>query len=269
MKKLAILALAIVGFASIAATCVIRNATLTDIDGDLTYGAEMLNETGAEIRNHRFKVAFISNDNQVVETFTVDGCFRSLQSDASDFFSAKSDDNDSKKVLARLEGPLTFGDVAAGDFDITNVKVTRNGKNLVVTGRIENDGPDDIEDARVCVIVYNDDDEVVVTQRDNTTFDLDNGQSANFIIDNLKVADDNNDTDHVSVGVDGINVDENDAPTDPVIDDNIAVVKCAAATNTPASTTPTNTATVTSTPTSTSTPVAATPTRTSTPDDAC
>ena len=126
MKKLALLALAGISLIFIAATCVIKGATVTVIDGDVWYAAEMENETQADILNHKFAVGFIEGQSAVA-TKTVDGCLRSLQAGASDFFSANStlDENDVDTAVSRLVGPLTFGEVVNGDIAFSNVVVTR------------------------------------------------------------------------------------------------------------------------------------------------
>lgn len=277
MKKLALLALAAIGLLSIAAAgeCVLLGVTVTEINGKMYYAAEIRNDTTANMLNHKFAVGFIDASNGLAATKTVDGCLRSWQAGASDFFSANSNLGKTKVKtgLSRPVGPLTFGQVVNGDLTFTNIRATRNNETLVVTGRVTNADNDDLEDVRVCVVVRNNDGDVTVTERDNDTFDLNSNAAANFSI-TVDVPDDNSDVDEVDLWADATNKDESDDVTEPQSDLGTNVSECAAATNTPTRT-PTGTATptATNTPTATSTATAtATNTAvpaTSTPDDAC
>lgn len=253
MKKWAFLALALVGLASIAATCRITNDARTEIDGDEHYGAEMVNETGANILNHRFRVAFIGNDNQILTNVVVDGCLRSMQAGESNFFSADSNRNPSqvKAVLARLEGPLTFGDVVNGDIEISGISAVRTGESLVVTGTITNEDNDELENARVCVVVINDSGDIVVTARDNDTFNLDPDEAGNFSV-TITVPNESDDVDRVEVLVDAINADEDDRVTEPQSAGEDVRTATPTVTGTPLTSTATPTATLT--PTATPTP---------------
>jgi hypothetical protein len=114
-----------------------------------------------------------------------------------------------------------------------------------------------MEDSRVCIVVLNEDHEVVLAQRDNNQYDLDDGETADFSV-TLVVPDDTEDVTHVRVLVDAINADEDDRPTEPQV---VTKVDVSTATPTPTAT-PTNTSTATPTPTQTST---STPTATNTP----
>lgn len=269
-KKLALLVLAVAGLASIAATCVFRNDATTDIGGDAVYGAEVRNETGANFLGHRFVVAFLNDDLEVMKVQTVEGCLRSLQANATNFFSADSgeDFDDVEVVLRRLalDSSLKVGTTVDGKMIISDQEATRNGDELVVTGNIENDSGDDLEDVRVCVVVYNDDDDVQVVARDNNLYDLDDGDDVNFSI-TLEVSDDDDDTHLVDIWADAINADEDDGVTKPQSKLGVAIEECdPAATNTPTPGAGTDTATATNTPTATTTP----PTATNTPvDSAC
>ena len=259
MKKLLLLGLAIAALTSVAATCVIRNASVTSIGGDAHYAAEMDNETEADILNHRFRVAFIE-DGQVVANVVVDGCLRSLQSGSSNFFSADSneDEDNVDTAVSRLEGPFSFGEVANGNLTITDVEVTRDGDLLRVTGTITNDDNDDLEDVRACAVVYNEDGQIIVVQRDNDSPDLDEDQNYGFSID-VTVPDDADEVDHVSVWADALNGNQ---PTQPEGSEDHDVDVCTTPTATPTGTlTP-----ATSTPTATNTSTAVTPTNTPIPD---
>lgn len=272
MKKLAVLLLGIAGLASIAATCVIKNIALTEIDGHMHFAAEMENGTTADILNHKYKVAFVNNAGTVVATKTVDGCLRSLQAGTSDFFSADSGKSESqvKAALARIEGPLTFGEVVNGELTFSNVKVTRDGEDIVVAGNVKNTDDDDLENVRVCAVVTDEDDKIIVVARDNNDYDLDKNDSQDFVI-NLSAPDDVDLSKHVDLWADATNADEGDDVTEPQSKLNNNVEECPTptktatpVTNTPtASNTPPATNTATATPTGTLTP-ANTPTNTPT-----
>jgi hypothetical protein len=248
MKKLLVTGvLAVAALASIAATCVVRNVSLEEIDGDAIYGAELKNETTVDFLGHRFVVAFLDDDLDVIETRTVNGCLRSLQANTSNFYSATySDDPDDVEVaLSRiaLDGSLEVGQTAPGDLELSDVEAVRDGETLTVTGTITSDESDDLEDVRACVVVYNEDGGVLRVQRDAETFDMEDGDSNGFTIE-VTVPDDDELVDHVSVWVDGINVDEDDTPSEPVGKEDVDV-DIAEATPTP---TATATATATATP---------------------
>jgi hypothetical protein len=263
VKKLAFLTMAAASIVFMAATCVIVGATVTEIDGDMHYAAEMQNETTANILSHKFAVGFIDSSYGLATSKTVDGCLRSLQAGASDFFSADSTLSKSKvkTAVSRLVGPLTFGTTTNGKLTFSNIVITRNGDQLRVTGRVTNSDVDDMLDVRVCLVVRNNADDVVVTQRDNNLLDILNGAFANFSVD-VTVPDSTSTTKTVDVWADALNKDDSNQVTDPKSKLDNTVTVCAA-TNTPTNTatpitstaTPTNTATSTPTPTITNTPV--------------
>lgn len=251
-KRLAVLVLGIAALSAFAGTCVIKNTSLTEVNGKDHFGGEIRNETGANFLAHKVVVAFLDKNNNLLETKTVDGCLRSLQANSSDFFSAKStkDPDDVTKTLSRIDFPsLRVGDVVNGDLSLTDVDAVRDGETLTVTGTIESNENDDLENVRVCVVVYNDDNQVVVVQRDDDDYDMQDNDTQAFSVD-VTVPDDDNDVDHVSVWVDATNADEDDTPTEPQVEDDIDVTE---ATSTPTST-GTATPTATNTPTATPTP---------------
>jgi hypothetical protein len=267
MKKLALLAMAGISLAFIAATCVIKGATVTVIDGDVWYAAEMENETQADILKHKFAVGFIEGRNAVA-TKTVDGCLRSLQGGASDFFSASSGrvKNDVDTAVSRLVGPITFGKVVNGDIAFSNVVVTRNGKLLRVTGKITNNDNDDLDDARVCVVVRNADGDITVTKRDNDTYNLNSNGAAYFSVD-VTVPDDSSHVKKVDLWTDATNADEGGGVTAPESKLANSVTTCAA-TATPTKTktnTPTPRGPQKKTPSNSPIPGTATPTHTAVP----
>jgi hypothetical protein len=236
--------LAVAAFASIAATCVVKSVSLQEIDGDMVYGAELKNETTVDFLGHRFVVAFLDDDLDVIQTRTVDGCLRSLQANTSNFYSTtySGDPDDVEVALSRLalDGTLKVGSTANGDLDISDAEAVRDGETLTVTGTITSDENDSLEDVRACAVVYDEDGNVVRTQRDSDTFDMEDGDSNDFSID-VTVPDDSDLAHHVSVWVDAINDDESNTATEPVGEEDIDV-DIAAATPTP-SPSPTATAT--------------------------
>lgn len=260
MKKFVVLLFAVVGLSAFAGTCVIRAERVSDVDGDTFYGAEMLNDSGADILNHRFVVAFLDDNGNVLDTKTVNGCLRSLQNGSVNYFSAQSneDPDDVEVGLSRLSGPLTFGEVSAGDLEIDIDEVTRNGDQLTVTGTLTNNGSDEVFEAQVCVIVRDDSSgngRVQRVQLDNNEYDIDEDEDIEFSV-TTTVSEDEDLTDRVDVVADAL--DDDDNPIEPVIEDDIDIEDCedAAATATATNTvnpSPTPTATVDPSPTATAT----------------
>jgi hypothetical protein len=246
MKKKYLVAgvLAVAAFASIAATCVVKSVSLQEIDGDMVYGAELKNETTVDFLGHRFVVAFLDDDLDVLETRTVDGCLRSLQANTSNFYSAVSteDPEDVEVALSRLalDGTLKIGSTVNGDLDISAEDAVRDGETLTVSGTVTSEESDELQDVRACAVVFDEDNNVVRVQRDDATFDMEDGDSNDFSI-TLAVPDDEELVDHVSIWVDALNDDEDDTPTEPVAEEDIEI-DLAAPTPTP-SPAPTNTPT--------------------------
>jgi hypothetical protein len=260
MKKLLFLAvLGAFGLAVVAAKCTLTGVTITEIDGEMWYSAEMEYEGPPNILNHKFAVGFIEGQSAVA-TKTVDGCLRSLQSGNSNFFSANSglEEDEVDTAVSRLVGPITFGDTVEADLDFSNINVTRDEEQLRVTGRITNNDSDDLSDVRVCVVVRNDDGDITVVDT-GSEVDLDSDEFDDFTID-VTVPDDDDANATVDLWADAENGDD---ITDPVSDLENDVEDCVANTATPTGTLP---ATNTPVPTNTGT-VTATPT--ATPDDAC
>lgn len=264
MKKLVVLVFVLAGLSAFAATCVIRNVGETEIGGDLVYGAEMRNELGLNILNHRFLVGFIDEDGEVINTKNATQCSRTMQANASNYYSADSgvDPDDVDVVLSRMviDSGLKLGTALSSDLEITNVTAVRVGNDVRVTGKITNDGNDDYEDVIVCIVVFNDQDDVVIVALEDK-FDLDSDDSQDFSV-TVKVTNDDDDTDRVLVVADAENADEDNQFTKPVSVGK-DVVDCTAATATPTgSATNTSTATPTFTPTGT---ITATATKTPNP----
>jgi len=264
MKKLAVLVFVLAGLSALTATCVIRNVGETEIGGDLVYGAEMRNETGLNILNHRFLVGFIDDDGEVINTKNATQCSRTMQANASNYYSADSgvDPDDVGVVLSRMviDSGLKLGTALTNDHEFSNVTAVRIGDDLRVTVRVTNDGNDDYEDVIVCIVVFNDQDDVVIVALESE-FDLDADDSQDFSV-TVEVTDDDDDTDRVLVVADAKNAEESDQFTKPVsVGEDVE--DCVANTATPTgSATNTSTATPTFTPTGT---VTATATKTPNP----
>lgn len=261
MKKLVVLLFAIAGLSAFAGTCVIRNDGRMEVDGDLVYGAEMFNDTGVDILQHRFLVGFLDDDGEVINTKNATQCTRTLQAGASNYYSADStvDPDDVGPVLSRMviDSGLKLGQALENDITIeSGTDAIRDDNDIRVTGEVTNDGNDDYEDVRICVVVFNSDDDVVVVELADE-FNLDADDSKNFTV-TVPVSSDDSDAEYVHVLVDAVNADESDKLTEPVIEDDIQIDDCNNATSTPtpggATSTPTNTPAASATATSTATP---------------
>lgn len=254
MKK-RIAATVLLGMAALAAfagTCVLTNFTLTTIGAHDTFGGELRNDSGVNVLQHRFVVAFVDANGNVVEQRIVDGCLRSIQDGESDFFSASSsaDSSVTTAALARLanfaEDPdFTIGTTKSSDITITVTSIVRVDTELTITGTIKNNDSTELVDPVVCAVVYNDDDQVVVTDKDASLSDLDTDESDGFSI-TITVPDSTSTVDHVDVWADGLAGSSDGKPVDPEANTGNDV--------TVQTETPTPTATATSTPTATPTP---------------
>lgn len=219
MKRLVPLALlGAVALASVAATCVVRNESLTEIDGRDTFAGELHNDSGVDILFHEYRVSFLDEDLDLLETRTAQGCLRSLQDGAVDFFSAASteDADDTEIALGRLanfaEDPdFEIGQVEDSDIAFTAVTAARVAGTLTVAGTITNNDSDELEDPAVCAVVYNNDGRVVTTAKDSDINSLDEGESDAFAI-TIKVPDDADLVDEVDVWADGL---EDGVPVEP------------------------------------------------------
>ncbi|MBI5289855.1 MAG: hypothetical protein HY873_12860 [Chloroflexi bacterium] len=248
MKRLLpICVLAAAGLAAMAQTCIITNESFNRIGTHDTFAGEIQNDSGVNILYHRIRVAFLDDsDNSIVQTVTVDGCLRSLQNGASDFFSAASSEAAAETdfAIGRManiaEDPdFEVGTTAAGDIAISGVTATLTGTELTVTGTITNNDADTLDEPAACVVLYDDDGNVVVTGKDATLEDLDEDESDTFSA-MMNVPDDV-DFDHVDVWADGL---EDGTAVDPEVSDDHSI-SAGTATATP---------TVTTTPTPTNTP---------------
>lgn len=254
MKRLLPFAvLGIAGLAAIAATCTITNESLTAIGGRDTFGAELQNDSGVNILTHSFTVSFLDEDNDVVETKTVEGCLRSLQDGASNFFSTSSSlpADTTKGALARLanlseDSDFKTGQVENSDITISGIAAMRTGATLTVTGTVTNNDSDTLEDPVACAVVYKLDGRILAIAKDATLTDLANGQNDTFSI-TMAVPDTAGVLEHVDIWVDGLNAGDPVAPKS-ITNTNI-IDATSTATGTPATATPTSTPTPTQTPT--------------------
>jgi hypothetical protein len=249
-RILAVSLISLAALAGMAATCVVRNESLTKIGNNDTFAGELRNDSGVDILQHKFRVAFLNSNGAVIESRTIDGCLRSLQAGESDFFSVSSNQPAAATTigLARLanlaEDPsFKVGRVEEGDIDVHETTASREATTLTVEGKITNHDSDTLEDPVVCVVVWNDDGRVITTAKDASIDDLAEDASADFSVA-IDVPDDTNDVDHVDVWADGL---EDDDPVSPGSQRNVDVT-------TIATSTPTVTSTPTETPTATPTP---------------
>ena len=275
MKKwLALGVLGIAAFAMFAGTCVIVNIRMTEVDGKAVFGGEIQNDSGADFLQHNILVAFISDDNELLETKTVSGCLRTLLDGGSNYFSATStsDFDDVKAALSRLafDSTLKAGDPEDGDVTISELRIRREGDVLKVTGKIKNNDGDELFDPVVCVVVRDEDGNVVMVGKTSSVSDLDEDEDGDFTV-SMTIVDDVDVVSEVDVHVDGLEGSSGSSgvPIAPISDTGNAVTNCGTATNTPTNTatsTPvTNTATPTNTPTDTPTGTLTPATSTNTP----
>jgi len=237
-----LLAIGIIGLAGIAVmaqTCIVTNEALTTVDDRDVFAGEMQNDSGVDILQHRYRVAFLNSNGAVVETQTVDGCLRSLPDGGSDFFSATSSQPDESTTigLARLanlaEDPnFKVGTVENGDIVLSDVTATRTGGTLTVEGTLTNDNNDTLEDPIVCVVVWNEDGRVITTGKDSSIDDLDEGESEDVSIE-IPVPDDADQVNEVDVWADGL---EDGVPVEPGSEEDVAVAETPAGTSTPTAT---------------------------------
>jgi hypothetical protein len=252
-RLIALTAIVGLGLAGFAGTCNLLHFSMTQIGTSDTFGGELQNNTGANFLGHKFKVAFVdANGNLVVTKTGVDGCLRSWQNGRSDFFSVSSGFAASNTSAAigslDLGSPLVVGTTVNGNATISNVATSRTGASLVVTGTLRNNDSVQLVSPAVCAVVYNSSDNVVTTQKVSLA-SLNSASQEDFSV-TVIVPDSTTSVSHVDLWADGL---ENNVPISP-----ISVTGQSIATATPTVTcTPTNTATVTGTPpTSTNTPTA-------------
>lgn len=268
MKKwLALGVFGVVAVAALAATCTVTKVSLTEVDGRDVFAGQLNNETSADLLQHNIVIAFLDSGNNVLETKTVEGCKRSLQGGETDYFSVRSSQSSSSTTtgLARLafDSTLKAGQTEASDFTISDVRIRRDEDMLRVTGTITNNDNETLEDPKACVVVLDEDDNIVLVAKTNALSDIDDGEDVDFTI-NAQVVDDEDILNTVHVFADGL---VDGVPTDAEEDLNNSITDCSDVTtpSATASATPTATLEPTMTPTATSTATAIPPTATATP----
>jgi hypothetical protein len=265
-KKLIVAGFLLAGIIGFAGTCTVKNVSLTKIGSNDVFAGELANDSGVNILGHRYLVAFLDSNGSVLETKTVEGCLRSLQNGESDFFSAKSSQPSSQTTvgLARLAFDANFkvGTVDSGSATFSGVTVARkHDTDLVVKGTVKNTDSTKLEAPTVCVVVYDNNDKVVLVAKDESLSDLAKNATDTFDVE-VTVPDSTSLVDHVDIYVDG---EHDGVPVAPESKLNNNVTECNA-TSTPTSTagagtaTATNTALPSSTPTNTPGPGTATAT---------
>lgn len=270
-KKLIVAGVLLAGIIGFAGTCRVQNVSLTKIGTHDTFAGALKNDSGANILGHRILVAFLDANGNVVESANAPQCLRTLQNGAVDYFSLQSTQPaaDTSVGLARLNFDSAFKVGTADPIDVTisNVTAARTGTTLTVAGTVKNNDSDKLEAPNVCVVVFDQDDNVIVVKLDEEISDLAQNASDTFST-TITVPASTSLVDHVDVNVDGLH---GDVPTKPQAKTSVNVTNCDNPTNTPTTTnTPVNTPTATPvTPTATGTPPAATNTPVATATPVC
>jgi hypothetical protein len=268
VKKWLVLGLlAATAVAAFAGTCVIKNGRLTTIDGKKVFAAQIDNDSGVDILQHNYIVAFVDGSGNVLETKTVEGCLRSLQDGGTNYYSVKSTTaaGSIANSLSRIAFDSAFkvGQTESIDATLSEVRIRREDDSLKVSGKVKNNDSEQLDDINVCVVVKDEDGNILVVAKTSNIDDLDEDDEDDFSI-TVQVLDDENDVDKVDVFVDGL---VDGVPTDAESDVDNNVTNCSDPTNTPTRTntpigtaTPTNTALPTLTVTNTAVPATGTAT---------
>ncbi len=265
-KKLLIAGLLLAGIIGFAGTCTIQNVSLTKIGSNDTFAGEIHNDSGANILGHTVLVAFLDSNGTVLETKNAPLCLRSLQNGAVDYFSVKSSkpSADTTVGLARLSFDSTFkvGSVDTGSVTITGVTAVRkNDTDLIVKGTVKNTDSTKLEAPNACIVLYDNNDKVIVVGLDDSLSDLALNASDTFSL-TVTVPDSTSLVNHVNIYVDG---EHGGVPVAPESKTGVNVTVCGA-TSVPATNTATATGTLTNTPVATNTTApTSTPTGTFTP----
>ncbi|MEX2245056.1 MAG: FxLYD domain-containing protein [Dehalococcoidia bacterium] len=237
--------------------------TFTKIGNTYYFAGVIKNGTPFEAHGNNVSTQFLNASNETVGSLgTVSACKRVWEAGEDNYFEASTTNSTYKKVIAKLKSDSTFGfGSATGDLAISNVSVFRDEDELTVEGTVKNNDNDEIESVRVCIVIRNEDDDIVrVVIESLSPDDLDEDEDGDFSFSGIAVLDDIDDIATVDIYVDGF---VGDIPIVAEEDLNNDVDLCPDATNTP--TPVTNTPTVTSTPDPTITPGTNTPTRTPIP----
>jgi hypothetical protein len=231
------------GVMAFAGTCVVKNVSLTKIDGHDVFAGELHNDSGANFLGHKILVAFLDSSGTVVETKNAPTCLRTLQNGEADFFSVASTKSSSVTSvgLARMliDSSMKVGDAETGDGTFSNIVITRkNETDLKITGTFKNTDDTKLTVPTICAVVYDQDDNVVVVETDDSLSDLSHNATDTFSIE-ITVIDESDIIDHVDLYADG---EKDDVPIAPISDLGNDVDECRTFT-------PTRTATATNTPT--------------------
>jgi hypothetical protein len=242
---------AIVALAILASGCVLLLSSIKV--GNTFYFAGEIQNAGVDLFGDNVSTQFLNSSNQTIGAQgTVDACKRAWGAGETNYFEAKTTDDDVKKVIGKfkIDGSFGIGEAEAGDYTISNIEINRNGDELTITGTVKNNLNDTVDEVRVCAVVRDENDDIQrVVLDDLSPADLDEDDTGNFAFNGIDVLDDVDDTDTVDIYVDGL-LDNDPTTAEEKLNNN--VVECPDATNTPgAGATATSTATPGSTATST------------------
>jgi len=257
MKRAAIIG-GILAMGAFAAACVVMHSTLTQVGDHDVYAGELHNYTNTDILGHDIEIDFTDADGNLVDNWVVPGCLRSLQRGTSDFFEVTSDRPaaDTAGATARISYNNHFrvGAVVTGNLAISNVQVKRSATDLTVSGTLTNINPTTLMDAKACVVVRSDDNDVVRVSGIGVG-DLVRNDSGDFST-TITVPDSTSSVDHVDVYADGIQNGKPIAPTSLTNRVPVLLTPTATASPTVTGTPPTATSTATPTATTTAAPTA-------------
>ena len=168
--------LVIVGILAFAGTCTIQNISLTLIGSKAVFAAEIHNDTDVDILEHNIAVAFVDNNNSVLETKIVAPCLRTLPAGGVNYFSAQSTYSTTqvKAGLSRLNFDSKFkaGTAATGAGTITGLAVNRATTTLTVTGTFKNTDSTTLTNPQACAVVFDDAGNVIIVGLDTSLSDL-------------------------------------------------------------------------------------------------
>jgi hypothetical protein len=198
---------AVVALAIFASGCTLL-LTFTEIGNTFYFAGEIKNNTGVDVSGDNVRRQFLNSSNQTIGAEgTVDACKRAWPAGSTNYFEASTTDDDVKKVIAKLKLDSSFdiNEPSTANLSFSNISILRDGDELTVTGTVKNNDNDEIVDVRVCIVVRNDDDDIVrVLVEDLSPADLDEDEDGDFSFTDVAVLDDDNDTATVDIYADGI-----------------------------------------------------------------
>ncbi len=258
MKRLAVLALALVGI--LAAGCIVRDYTLyvSNVDGTTHFVGLASNLTNANIVAASVEVDFFDSDNRLISTDFVSPCTRTLQNHTDSPIDAELPAGVDVDHVQTTLRPITFGTKDIPDLDIDDVAESTSSDTTHLTGTIDVGGRD-LFQVQVCVALLNDNGKVVKVGRGFTDpTNIRHNHSGSFDVS----MEEDDDASQYEIWVDAIVHNPNDVtgavvegPND--LNDLQTATPTRTGTPTPCSggtCTPTPSATPTLTPTATSTP---------------